>query len=377
MEKREPRKGRGVPRETPADNSIADLQQALTEGMPNVDWRDLSLDLEARGFYQAGMQRQVGIMAEVALARAGRSPNGEVIIKALAASPVEKVRGVSAFVVPLLHANSLDAQFGTLRYTGRLEGTWPRELSATVLHNLILEHGVSRAMEAVGEWLADEDPAIRRLAIESFRPRGVMLAHLPELKRDPTPLRAHLEPLLDDTSDYVRRAVANNLNDVSKDNPDVVLDWAEEWLTGEPSSERRWVLSRALRTLTNAGDLRALALLGYAPASALRVTWADSTPSRVEINQLLRFDIQIENVSGENARGLLLLNMDAPGRKRLRRQSKYQIWRGSISAGATKQVTKQIHFVDRTTQTKEPGTYRLTLVLNGQELESREMTFER
>jgi hypothetical protein len=204
-----------------------------------------------------------------------------------------------------------------------------------------------------------------------------MLAHIAELKSDPKPLRAILEPLLDDRSDYVRKAVANNLNDVSRDNPETVLAWAGEWLTPSASQERQWILSRALRTLVNEGHHTALEILGYTPASALNVVWKDTIPQQVEINQLLPFEFDIANPSGDEAQVILLVLMDGPGKGKGRRKSRYQIWRGKIQAGGAKSIVRRIHFVDKSTQPKESGTYHLLVTVNGQVLEERLTTFWR
>ena len=201
-------------------------------------------------------------------------------------------------------------------------------------------------------------------------------------REDPRPLRALLELLLDDTSDYVRKAVANNLNDVSRDNPHVVLAWAREWLTPEASKERKWILSRALRTLVNEGDPEALeqSLIRLSEknlAAALKVMWQGSTPERAKINQLLPFDFEISNPTDAEAFVILLLHMDEPGKGGGRRKSRYQLWKGRIPAGGSNRASKRIHFVDKSTQRKEPGTYRLIVAVNGQPIGERTMRFER
>ncbi len=377
VETRKPHRGQGVPKETPERNSITDLQDTLAQHFPDISWDGLCRDLERRAFFAAGMQQQVRILAEASAAMVGDRREIPALIRALASSPVEKVRGVAVFLVPLAFPDDLPGQLEALRYTGRLEGTWPRELSATVLHNLVIQHGVATVLPLVQGWIADPQPAIRRLVVESFRPRGVMLAHIVELKKDPSPLRTVLEPLLDDASDYVRKAVANSLNDISRDRPEVVLEWAAEWNTPDASPERRWILTRALRTLISEGEPNALRILGYAPPSSLEVTWRDTTPATVEINQLLPFEFDIQNRSESDAHVVLLLIMDAPGKGTSRRASRYHLWKGSIAPGGERRVAKRIHFVDKSTQRKEAGTYRLTVTVNGERLAERTMTFQR
>ena len=375
MAKRTPKKGQGVPRETPTNNILADFQAALATAFPNDDWSSVADEMVERGYFEAAMGRQVEMLAAFAIEKAGAQ--GGELVHGLAESPAEKVRGVAAAVVPRLHADDLDAQLAGLRFTGSIAGTWPREQAQSELHNLILVHGVATIWARVADWIYDEDEAVQRMVAEAYRPRGVMLAHINELKDDPLPLRAILEPLLDDKSDYVRKAVANNLNDVSKDHPATVLAWAGEWLKPEPSKARRWIIERGLRTLVAAGNAEALALLGYAGPDQIGVVWHDTTPERVEINELIPFQFTLTNRTDSAVRALVLVVMDEPGKGKARRTSRYQIWKGTLPAGAAREVAKQVHFVDKNRQPKVGGVYHLTALVNGELVESREMVFER
>jgi 3-methyladenine DNA glycosylase AlkC len=112
-------------------------------------------------------------------------------------------------------------------------------------------------------WTQHEDPHLRRLASEAVRPRLPWAEHLAALKSDPRPIIPLLEQLKDDDSDYVRKSVANNLNDISKDHPELLLDLCERWLTDSPSAPCKWIVRRGLRTLVKQGNRQALALLGY------------------------------------------------------------------------------------------------------------------
>jgi 3-methyladenine DNA glycosylase AlkC len=377
METRKPKKGAGVPKETPSRNNIAALESILSQHFPVQSWESLKSALEKRNFFKAGMQEQVRMMAQVAVEMSGAAQNGAVLINALSKSPVEKIRGVAAFVVPVVYPNELKQQLEWLRFTGALEGTWPRELSATILHHLIIQHGVAAVLLFVRDWIQEENSAIRRLVTEAFRPRGVMLAHINELKANPMPLKKILEPLLDDPSDYVQKSVANNLNDISKDNPEIVLEWTKEWNTPNATKQRHWILAHALRTLIDEGHPAALKLLGYASVPSLKVTWQNGTPRRIKLNQFLPCDLEIFNPAKAAAGVVALLLMDEPGKGNGRRKSVYQIWKGKIKPGETKSILKRIHFVDKNSQPRREGVYRLSVTVNGKKLDEREMIFKR
>jgi 3-methyladenine DNA glycosylase AlkC len=377
METRKPKKGEGVPKETPARNNIAALQEILAQNFSLPSTNDLRTELKKRGFFAAGMQEQIRLMAQVAVEMSGAAENGAALITALSQSPVEKIRGVAAFVVPLVYPDDLRKQLEWLRFTGALEGTWPRELSATILHNLIIQYGVATMLPLVRDWIQEEYPVVRRLVTEAFRPRGVMLAHINELKANPAPLKEILEPLLDDPSDYVQKSVANNLNDISKDNPEIVLAWTKEWNTPNATKQRHWILARALRTLIDEGHPTALKLLGYGTNSNLKANWQNNTPRRIKINQFLLCNLEISNLAKAEAGLVALLSMDEPGKGKARRKSAYQIWKGKIKAGEIKSVSKKIHFVDKNSQPRLEGVYRLSVTVNGKKLDEREMIFKR
>ena len=98
-------------------------------------------------------------------------------------------------------------------------------------------------------WVHDSKPNIRRCAVEGTRPRGVWTPHISALKEDPRMGLKLLEPVRSDDSDYVRRAVANWLNDASRSRPDWVIEVTDRWLSESPTKETRWTVNHALRTI--------------------------------------------------------------------------------------------------------------------------------
>lgn len=89
----------------------------------------------------------------------------------------------------------------------------------------IIRHG-ARMMKMLRRWAAHENEHVRRLASEGCRPRLPWAMALPVFKQDPSPVLPILEALKADPSEYVRRSVANNLNDIAKDHPAVLPEVA-------------------------------------------------------------------------------------------------------------------------------------------------------
>jgi 3-methyladenine DNA glycosylase AlkC len=120
-----------------------------------------------------------------------------------------------------------------------------------------------RVIKEMIRWAHDSDEHVRRLASEGCRPRLPWGQRLPELIRDPSPIAPILETLREDPSLYVRKSVANNLNDIAKDHPDWVLDRLESWDRENPHTN--WIARRGVRTLVKNGHPRA-------PGSSARST---------------------------------------------------------------------------------------------------------
>ena len=117
------------------------------------------------------------------------------------------------------------------------------------------------SFEHLHAWARDPSPHVRRLVSEGSRPRLPWGMRLHALAQDPGPTLPLLEALQDDPSDYVRRSVANHLNDIAKDHPDVVVAWVERHLGGAPAT-RIALLRHASRTLIKAGHAPMLGLWG-------------------------------------------------------------------------------------------------------------------
>jgi 3-methyladenine DNA glycosylase AlkC len=123
-----------------------------------------------------------------------------------------------------------------------------------------LVHDQARTLGCLRTWAEDSNPHVRRLVSEGTRPRLPWAPRLREFQKNPHPVVSLLELLKDDDVEYVRRSVANNLNDIGKDNPQTLIAVARKWSRGASRSRMR-IVRHALRSAPG-GDIRALAVLG-------------------------------------------------------------------------------------------------------------------
>jgi len=134
-----------------------------------------------------------------------------------------------------------------------------------------------KALRHLRRWVKDDREHVRRLVSEGTRPRLPWGMRLRCFDDDPTPILELLTRLRDDPSEYVRRSVANHLNDIAKQDPPRVVELCEQWLPGA-SDERRALIRHALRTLVKAGDPGALRALGFDPDVPVSVEGLRVTP---------------------------------------------------------------------------------------------------
>jgi len=118
-----------------------------------------------------------------------------------------------------------------------------------------------KAMKQMLLWAKSDNHELRRLASEGCRSRLPWAVALPSFKKDPTKVLEVLELLKDDESKYVQKSVANNINDISKDNISIVIDIVKRWRGF--SKNRDWILKHGARTLLKASNEEILELFGY------------------------------------------------------------------------------------------------------------------
>jgi 3-methyladenine DNA glycosylase AlkC len=147
----------------------------------------------------------------------------------------------------------------SLEALGRLTPFWSAEFAVRPY----FAADPARMVRWVERWSTDANVHRRRLASEGSRPRLPWGIRLQCRIDEPTAVLPALTRLRDDPSAYVRRSVANHLNDIAKDHPDVVLAVARDWLPGTPTTGK--LVRHALRTQIKAGSPAAYRLLGLEP----------------------------------------------------------------------------------------------------------------
>ncbi len=146
-------------------------------------------------------------------------------------------------------------------------------------------------------WVKDESVHVRRLVSEGTRPRLPWGMRLQALVADPTPTLPLLEALKDDPEDYVRRSVANHLNDIAKDHPELVADIAKRWLKGADRNREKLV-RHACRSLIKQGHTATLEAFGLNPPE-IRVEGPQVLTAEVAYGDTVGFNIELVSTSSK------------------------------------------------------------------------------
>jgi len=229
----------------------------------------------------------------------------------------------------------------------------------------IIKYG-NKMVAQIALWAESENHHVRRLASEGCRPRLPWAMALPDFKQDPSPILPILAKLKNDNSEYVRRSVANNLNDISKDNPHLVIELARTSLGYSLKTD--WLIKHACRTLLKQGHTDVMVLFGFPKPEHIEIV-EFKLQNIVEMGESLEFSFRL--ISRQQALGKLRLEYAIDFYKKNGSLSRkvFKISESDVK-GNSKTVVKFHSFKAISTRKYYSGNHALSVIANGQELAS-------
>jgi 3-methyladenine DNA glycosylase AlkC len=213
-------------------------------------------------------------------------------------------------------------------------------------------------------WASDPSVHVRRLVSEGTRPRLPWAQHLREFQNDPRPVLELLELLKDDPELYVRRSVANSLNDIGKDHPDLLVETAQRWMHGA-SEERRWLVRHALRSAIKRGEMGALAVLGFADQAKVNITRVDIAPQHVRLGESVGIAFEITNAAPHSQQLLIDFRIHFIKANGKTSPKVFKLRNLKLAAAETIALGKTVSLKAMTTRRHYSGTHRVEVLLNG------------
>jgi 3-methyladenine DNA glycosylase AlkC len=227
-----------------------------------------------------------------------------------------------------------------------------------------LIHYPKRTLAFLHKLTLDPSPFARRLASEGTRPRLPLASRLPQFQKDPSEVISLLDRLYTDPNLMVRRSVANNINDISKDQPETAVAVLKRWKQKNPSPELDWMIRHGLRTLIKINHPGALALLGYKTLGLKAAAWKLS-PKKLALGDSLTFSFELCSTAEKEQKlaiNYLIHFVKANGR------TKPKVFRMPDKILKPNEVLtlKKTHkFLPFKNQSFYEGTHQLELVING------------
>jgi 3-methyladenine DNA glycosylase AlkC len=221
-----------------------------------------------------------------------------------------------------------------------------------------------KVMQQVKKWAKHPNEHVRRLASEGIRPRLPWAAPLSQFKKNPAEVLQVLEILKNDPSEYVRRSVANNLNDIAKDHPDLLLKTAKNWIGKSEETDK--LLKHACRTLLKQGNVTALGLFGFSKNFNASIQKFKIQNPKISIGDTLSFSFELTNDSKKTQQLRIEYIVHFLKNNGKHSQKVFQLSSKHFLPGTT--AFKRTHrFKDFTTRKHYPGKHFIVIAVNGVE----------
>jgi 3-methyladenine DNA glycosylase AlkC len=258
------------------------------------------------------------------------------------------------------------AEFGAEHFEASMSAQYELTQRFTAEYGIrvFLERFPERTLARLREWAHDESVHVRRLVSEGTRPRLPWAPRLRAFQADPRPVLELLDLLKDDPELYVRRSVANNLNDIGKDNPAVLIETCRRWAQ-DATAERRWLIRHALRSAVKRGEPAALEILGFGEATAASVREIRVEPAVVSIGESVTFAVELANEGSSTERLLVDLRVHFVKANGRPSPKVFKLKELELQPQASAHLVKTISLAQHTTRTHYPGRHRVEVLVNG------------
>ena len=227
-----------------------------------------------------------------------------------------------------------------------------------------LRRDLSRTLAVMERWAHDENEHVRRLASEGSRPRLPWSFRIRPLMLDPSPIAPILETLKADPSLYVRRSVANSLNDITKDNPTWALDRIESWSLD--NNDTAWIARHALRSLIKQGDRRALMVIGAGKAAQVKLSDLAVSPAAITLGQTIEIAFELRSTADEPQRLVVDYAIHYVKKSGGSAAKVFKLKTLDLAAHAIERVRKRQAIANFTTRVHYPGRHEIEILVNGE-----------
>ena len=227
-----------------------------------------------------------------------------------------------------------------------------------------LKENPKRTLGEMKKWATSKNEHVRRLSSEGCRPRLPWGGNFQDAIDDPKPVLEILEILKNDDSLYVRKSVANNLNDISKDHADIALQTSARWIR-ENHQYAKWIVKKGLRGLLKNANPTALQMFGFAAPTLIEVRNFIIQEKSIKIVERINFFFTIKNKS-KSANKLRVEYLIDFQKKKGSSTKVFQLSEFEIEGNTERKFNKYQSFADLTTRKHYTGKHKISIRINGE-----------
>jgi 3-methyladenine DNA glycosylase AlkC len=229
-----------------------------------------------------------------------------------------------------------------------------------------LRRDLPRTLAVMEKWSRSDNEHHRRLASEGSRPRLPWSFRLDSLVADPAPTLPILETLKNDASLYVRKSVANHLNDITKDHPSWVLDLLESWPL--ETKHTAWIARHALRTLIKKGDRRALAVIGAGEKPKVLLHDVMVSPRQIALGDKVSLSFRLESTAKNPQRLVVDYRVHYVKKSGDTSGKVFKLKELTLAPGECVTLSRSQSIRDFTTRVHHAGKHEIEVLVNGEVL---------
>ncbi|SEL13913.1 3-methyladenine DNA glycosylase AlkC [Parapedobacter koreensis] len=226
-----------------------------------------------------------------------------------------------------------------------------------------LKTDLIKTLDVMHKWADDSNVHVRRLASEGSRPRLPWSFKLAEIIKQPTLTQGILEKLNADEALYVRKSVANHLNDHAKDNASYMLNLVNSW--DKTNKHTSWIIKHAIRSLIKRGDKDALKIFGFEHETSVKLHSLTTDKTSLQLGDSLHFNFGLGSESKQAQKLVVDYAIHYVKASGSRTKKVYKLKEVTLAPGQTLQFNKKQQFQDLTTRKHYAGAHLLEILVNG------------
>lgn len=236
-------------------------------------------------------------------------------------------------------------------------------------------HDFQRTLKIMQKWSEDNNFHVRRLSSEGSRPRLPWSFKLDQVIRTPSITAPILQNLKCDEELYVRKSVANHLNDISKDSPDAALRLVNTWDKTHPHTA--WILKRGFRSLLKRGNASSMDMFGLTKNVKVSIRKFRLASDFVKLNDVMQFQFDIVSDSPKTQKLMIDYRIHYFKKSGITSSKTFKLKEVTLKPEEAISIRKSQRFMDFSTRQLYTGRHTLEIIVNGKTLKRKNFDFRR